>query len=340
MTAEKAILVLGGAGYIGSHCCKALHGAGLLPVTFDNLSSGHRDLVRWGPLEIGDLDDQPALDRVFTHYRPAAVMHFAAQSVIDESVRNPDACYRNNVGGTLNLLRAMIRHSVHDMIFSSTCAIYGVPSKVPITEEADCNPINPYGRSKAAIEWMLQDFAAAYGLRFVALRYFNACGADPDGETGERHDPETHLIPRIIQAATGERSSVDIFGTDYPTPDGTCIRDFIHVTDIAAAHVAALDYIVGGGGNVFLNIGTGAGHSVREIIGAAERIIGRPLPVRKQPRRPADPPILFADPSRARKLLAFAPRHSDLQEIIGTAWAWHNHAQGSAESSRTRGPGR
>jgi len=323
MANVTTILVPGGAGYIGSHACKALQMSGFLPVTFDNLTTGHRELVRWGPLEVGDLSDGVALDHVFEHYRPAAVMHFAALSVIGEAVSRPDICYRKNTVATLNLLEAMVRHAVSHIIFSSTCAVYGYPDRVPIGEETDRKPINPYGRSKATIEWMLEDFAAAYRMRFVSLRYFNACGADPDGEAGEWHDPESHLIPRILQAVSGQLPALDILGTDYPTPDGTCIRDYIHVTDLAAAHVDALKYAINGGESAYFNLGTGSGYSVREIVAATEGVIGQRVPTRETARRPGDVPILYADPSRANAVLNFAPRHSDLPTIIGTAWAWH-----------------
>jgi UDP-glucose-4-epimerase GalE len=318
-----AILVTGGAGYVGSHACKALAAAGYTPVTYDNLGRGHRELVRWGPLEVGELADRARLDEVFARHRPEAVMHFAAFAYVGESVQDPALYYRNNVGGTLELVEATRRAGVAALVFSSTCSTYGVPERMPIDEDAPQRPINPYGATKLAIERMLADYDAAYGLRSASLRYFNAAGCDPDGETGELHDPETHVIPRVLMAAAGEIEHVEVFGTDYPTPDGTCLRDYIHVADLARGHVQALDYLKRGGATVAVNLGTGRGFSVREVIAAAEQVTGRRIPVREAPRRPGDPPVLVADPARARALLGFAPRYTELAPIVATAWRWH-----------------
>jgi UDP-arabinose 4-epimerase len=319
----SAILVTGGAGYVGSHACKALAAAGYTPVAYDNLGRGHRELVRWGPLEVGDLADRARLDEVFARHRPEAVMHFAAFAYVGESVQDPALYYRNNVGGTLELVEATRRAGVDSFVFSSTCSTYGVPERMPIDEDTPQRPINPYGATKLAIERMLADYGAAYGLRSASLRYFNAAGCDPDGETGELHEPETHIIPRVLMAATGAIEQVEVFGTDYPTPDGTCLRDYIHVADLARGHLQALDYLKRGGATIAVNLGTGRGFSVREVIAAAEHVTGRRIPVREAPRRPGDPPVLVADPARARARLGFAPRYTELAPIVATAWRWH-----------------
>ncbi len=317
-----AILVTGGAGYVGSHACKALAAAGHTPVVYDNLGRGHRGLVRWGPLEVGDLADGARLDEVFARHRPEGVMHFAAFAYVGESVEDPARYWRNNVGGTLELLEAMRRADVRTLVFSSTCSTYGVPERLPIGEDAPQRPINPYGATKLAIERMLADYDAAYGLRAASLRYFNAAGCDPDGETGEIHDPETHAIPRVLMAAAGELPHFDVYGTDYATPDGTCVRDYVHVSDLAQGHVQALDYLKRGGATTAVNLGTGRGFSVREVVAAAEQVTGRRVPVREAPRRQGDPPVLVADPARARALLGFAPRYTELEPIVATAWRW------------------
>jgi UDP-glucose-4-epimerase GalE len=318
-----SILVTGGAGYVGSHACKALAAAGHAPIAYDNLGRGHRELVRWGPLEEGDVRDGARLDAVFARHRIDAVMHFAALAYVGESVGEPALYYRNNVGGTLELLEAMRRAGVDLLVFSSTCATYGTPERMPIGEDTEQRPINPYGTSKLVVERVLRDYDAAYGLRSVSLRYFNAAGCDPDGEVGEDHDPETHLIPRVLTAAGGAAPHVEVFGTDYPTPDGTCVRDYVHVADLADGHVRALDYLRRGGATTAINLGTGRAFSVREVIGAAERVTGRRIPVREGPRRPGDPPVLVADPTRARAVLGFAPRFTDIEPIVATAWRWH-----------------
>ena len=319
----STILVTGGAGYVGSHACKALAAAGHTPVVYDNLSRGHREFARWGPLEVGDLGEAAKLDAVFARHRIDAVMHFAALAYVGESVEQPALYYRNNVGGTLELLEAMRRAGVGLMVFSSTCATYGVPERMPITEDLRQQPINPYGATKLMIERVLRDYEPAYGLRSVALRYFNAAGCDPGGEVGEDHEPETHLIPRVLMAADGMLPRIDVFGTDYPTPDGTCLRDYIHVADLADGHVRALDYLQRGGASSAINLGTGRAFSVREVIAAAERVTGRRIPVHEGPRRAGDPPVLVADATRARTLLGFAPRYSEIEPIVETAWRWH-----------------
>ena len=323
---QKIILVTGGAGYIGSHSCKALAQAGYTPISYDNLVYGHHWAVRWGPLEVGDINDRARLDAVMNHYQPAAVMHFAAFAYVGESVQDPGKYYRNNVAGTLTLLEAMRDYGLDKMIFSSTCATYGVPQSIPIPEDHPQQPINPYGASKLMIERMLADFDMAHGLRVIALRYFNAAGADPEGEIGEAHDPETHLIPLVLDAAAGRRPALTVFGDDYATPDGTCIRDYIHVTDLADAHVWALKVLEQGSNSRAYNLGNGAGFSVREVISAAEAITGRPVPVNIGPRRPGDPPRLVGDAARARNELGWSPRYAGLDDILQTAWAWHERS--------------
>lgn len=317
-----SVLVTGGAGYVGGHACKALAAAGWQPVVYDNLSTGHRDLVRWGPFEEGDVGDADRLSQVVAHYRPQAVMHFAAASLVGESVRDPARYYRANVAATLTLLDVMRRHGVEHVVFSSSCATYGLPETAPISEDAPQRPINPYGWSKLMVERLLADYGAAYGLQWAALRYFNAAGADPDGECGEEHDPETHLIPRALMAAAGRLPHLDLFGADWPTPDGTCIRDYVHVTDLAGWHAAALDHLVHGKGSLALNLGTGRGWSVREVLSAVERVTGRPVPLRVAARRAGDPPVLVADPARARAALAAEPAFTDMDAIVDTAWRW------------------
>jgi UDP-arabinose 4-epimerase len=324
------VLVTGGAGYIGSHACKALAQAGYEPVAYDNLVYGHRESVRWGPLEIGDTADEARLVEVIERHRPVAALHFAAFAYVGESVTDPGKYYRNNVGGTIGLLEALRRCEVRRLVFSSTCATYGIPETGNIAEDHPQAPINPYGRSKLMVEAILRDYDAACGLRSLSLRYFNAAGADPDGEIGEHHDPETHLIPLILDAALGRRPHITIFGSDYDTPDGTCIRDYIHVTDLAAAHVQALAALEGGEPTGAINLGIGAGYSVREVIDAARRITGREIPSTNGPRRPGDPARLVAAADRARTVLGWTPAHPDLDAIIGTAWRWHRrlHADG------------
>ncbi|MBV8650848.1 MAG: UDP-glucose 4-epimerase GalE [Alphaproteobacteria bacterium] len=318
-----AILVAGGAGYIGSHACKALARAGYLPVAYDNLSFGHSEAVRWGPLVVGDLADEALLTDTMRDFGVTAVMHFAASTFVGESVEKPELYFRNNVVNSLGLLEAMQRLGVKRLVFSSTCATYGLPETVPMDEATPQRPVNPYGESKLMVERALHWHAAAHGLGYVALRYFNAAGADPEGETGEDHTPETHLIPLVLAAALGQRAQIEIYGTDYKTPDGTAVRDYIHVTDLAEAHVRALRHLEQDGASQALNLGTGRGYSVREVIAAAERITGRRVPRRKTVRRPGDPPALVADARRAQEMLGWQPSRSDLDTIIRTAWAWH-----------------
>lgn len=324
MAMQTAVLVTGGAGYIGSHTCKALAQAGYRPISFDNLVYGHRWAVKWGPLVEGDLADAPRLRDVLDGYPISAVVHFAAYAYVGESMENPSKYFQNNVAGTLNLLDAAVAHGIRHLVFSSTCATYGLPKQVPITDSHPQSPVNPYGESKLFIERVLRWFDTAHGLRSVALRYFNAAGADPQGEVGEDHTPETHLIPLVIQAALGLRPQVDVYGTDYPTADGTAMRDYIHVRDLAAAHVSALEYLQSDGETIALNLGTGRGYSVREVIAAVERLSGKSVPAREAPRRPGDPPALVADASGAQRLLGWTPQYSTLDQIITTAWNWHD----------------
>ena len=327
-------LITGGAGYIGSHTAKLLAGSGHEVVVLDNLSRGHRELVRWGPLIEGDLRDPILLREALRWYKPDAVIHFAAFAYVGESVARPGIYYDNNVNGTLCLLRAMTEAGISNLIVSSTCATYGQPDRMPITEETPQFPVNPYGQSKLMMELMCADFAVAHGLSYMALRYFNACGCDPDGETGERHDPEPHLIPRALMAADGEIDRLDIFGADYATPDGTCVRDYIHVSDLATAHMAAALHLMDGGASGALNLGTGRGISVREIIDATSRVTGKPVPHHIAPRRAGDPAILVAATAKANAILDWKARHSDIDHIISTAWNWHL-AEKSRNNSRS-----
>jgi UDP-arabinose 4-epimerase len=328
-TMTKTVLVTGGAGYIGSHACKRLAARGYVPVTLDNFSTGHRWAVRWGPLVEGDIGDRATVIGAIERHRPVAVMHFSALALVEESVRNPAAYFRNNVASTLTLLEAMRDCKLDKFVFSSTCAVYGVPQRVPISEDAPKAPINPYGTSKYMVECMLADFAPAYGLKSLALRYFNAAGADPDGEIGEDHGPETHLIPRVLDVAMGRSETVTIFGDDYDTPDGTCVRDYIHVNDLADAHIRGLEYLLGGGATAFLNLGTGHGYSVREVVEAARNVTGRDFPVQRAARRAGDSTALVADARAAERTLAWRAQYSALDSLIGDAWNWHRRHFGS-----------
>jgi UDP-arabinose 4-epimerase len=323
VSGRGTVLVTGGAGYIGSHACKALARAGYLPIAYDNLVYGHEWAVKWGPFERGDILEQARLEEVVARHSPVAVMHFAAFAYVGESVTEPAKYYRNNVAGTLTLLEACRSRGVGTFVFSSSCATYGIPDVLPIREDTPQRPINPYGASKLMVERMLADFGAAYGLRSVALRYFNAAGADPDGEIGEDHDPEPHVIPLVLDVAAGKRDAISVFGTDYETPDGTCIRDYIHVTDLADAHVKALQKLEAGPLRPAFNLGTGSGVSVRQLIDAAERVTGLPIKVKHAPRRPGDPPELVADASAADSALGWTPVLSDIETILRTAWEWH-----------------
>ncbi len=316
------VLITGGAGYIGSHTAKFVAEAGWNPIVLDNLKRGHRSAVQWGPLIVADLGDRAALDRVFEQHSIQAVLHFAAFAYVGESMQSPDMYFHNNFAGSLSLLDAMRAHGVGTIVFSSTCATYGNPVTIPISEDHIQQPVNPYGESKRMVERLLYWYGSAYGVRWVALRYFNAAGADPDGRLGEDHDPEPHLIPRAISAALGSGDVLEIFGTDYPTPDGTAVRDYLHVVDLAEAHSAALRYLDQGGESTAFNLGTGQGHSVREVAAMVERVCGRKVPLREAPRRAGDPPSLVADAGKAARLMGWRARHSSLQEIVETAWNW------------------
>jgi UDP-arabinose 4-epimerase len=315
----QPIMVTGGAGFIGSHASKQLSAAGFRPVVFDNLSTGHRSSVKWGPLVEGDILDTAAMVDALRWHNVKAIMHFAACAYVGESVTDPGKYYRNNVAGTLSVLNAARQAGIEAIVFSSSCATYGAPERLPITEDTLQAPINPYGRTKLIGEQMLCDYEAAYDLRHAILRYFNACGADPGGELGEFHDPETHLVPRAMMAAGGAIDCLDIFGTDYATADGTCVRDYIHVTDLANAHVAALRHLLAGGRSISLNLGAGKGTSIREIVTSIEATTGRRVPVAEKPRRAGDPPILIADNRLARETIGFEAPYSDIDTIIRTA---------------------
>lgn len=317
------ILITGGAGYIGSHTAQRMAAADFEPIIFDNLSTGHHWAVQWGSLVTGDLRDRKQVQEALVTYQPEAVIHFAANAYVGESVQNPRKYFQNNVVGSLNLLDAMVDAGVRYLIFSSSCTTYGLPQQLPLTEDHPQHAVSPYGESKLFVEHALQWYAEPYGLHYVALRYFNAAGADPNGRIGELHAPETHLIPLAIQAALGQHPALEIFGSDYPTPDGTAIRDYVHVVDLAAAHMLALQYLLNGGDNVAVNLGTGRGYSVQEVIHMVEQVGGRPVPTRQGPRRPGDPPALVADPTRAAQLLHWQPQYSDLASIVQTAWHWH-----------------
>lgn len=319
---SPVVLVTGGAGFVGSHACKALARAGFLPVVYDNLSNGVAAAVRWGPLEVGALEDEGRLADVVARHSPAAVLHFAALIDVGASVDRPDAFRRTNVGGTHTLLGVMRAAGIGTMVFSSSAAVYGDAGPVPIPEGHRLEPCSPYGRSKLAAERILADAAAAHGLRYAALRYFNAAGADPEGELGENHRPETHLVPLAIEVAAGLRSRLSVFGSDYATPDGTCVRDYVHVGDLADGHVAALRRLLAGGGSLIANLGTGRGHSVREVIGTVATVTGRAVRVVEAGRRPGDPEVLVADPGLARRELSWAPRFPDLHEQVRHAAAW------------------
>ena len=317
-----SILVVGGAGYIGSHMVKQLASTGIEVITLDNLSCGYRDAVKYGEFVEGDLGDPAVLDHVFSNYAIAAVMHFAAFIEVGESVREPAKYYRNNVINTAVLLDAMIQHEIEYFIFSSTAAIFGEPKYTPIDEEHSKNPINPYGRTKLMVEQILQDYDSAYGLKSTCLRYFNAAGADPDGELGERHQPESHLIPLILQAASGRREDIRVFGNDYPTEDGTCVRDYIHINDLCTAHSLALKRMQQSGRSAHYNLGNGRGFSVQQVIDATRKITGRDFTVTQDQRRPGDPAVLVADSRLAQQELGWQPEHTGLDSIISSAWHW------------------
>ena len=317
------ILVIGGAGYIGSSTSKALAAAGHNVTVYDNLSTGHRDLVKWGPLIEGDALDAERLRSCMKNVRPDGILHFAAFSLVGESVQNPGKYFRNNVGGTLNILEAMRDTNVRNIVVSSTAAVYGVPEVMPITEESPASPINPYGETKLFMERMLADFARAHGISWTALRYFNACGAHMSGKIGEAHNPETHLIPIVLQVPNGQRDHVSIFGDDYPTRDGTCVRDYIHVTDLASAHILAAEYLMNGGENNVFNLGNGVGFTVKEIIDTAEKVVGKPIKCEMAARRDGEPAQLVASSEKAKTVLGWKPKYDDIETIIGSAWNWH-----------------
>jgi UDP-glucose 4-epimerase len=321
------VLVTGGAGYIGSHACKALRAAGYTPVTYDNLSTGWADAVKFGPLERGDLTDRDRLDQVFETYRPCAILHFAALSQVGESMRDPGLYWHNNVAGSLSLIEAAVAAGCRDIVFSSTCATYGDHDNVVLDEDCAQAPINAYGASKRAIEDMLRDFGAAHGLRHVIFRYFNVAGADPEAEIGEFHRPETHLVPLMLDAIRGKREALTIFGTDYDTPDGTCIRDYVHVTDLVAAHVRGLEWLLDGQDSRVFNLGTGTGFSVREVIDSCAAVTNRPVPVIEGPRRAGDCTRLVSGSTRAKAELGWQPARSTLAQMIGDAWRWHQTGQ-------------
>ncbi len=317
------ILVCGGAGYIGSHINKQLNKEGYETVVFDNLVYGHREAVKWGELIVGDLKNIADINAVFDKYDIDAVFHFAAYAYVGESVDDPEKYYYNNVANTLNLLNAMKEHGCNKIIFSSTCATYGEPKRVPITEDMPQNPINPYGATKLMVERIFKDYSRAYGLQFVVLRYFNAAGADPDSEIGESHDPETHIIPLVLDAASGLRPDIKVFGTDYDTEDGSCIRDYIHVTDLATAHLLALHHLENGKPSDFFNLGNEKGTSVLEVVESVRRVTGREFTVTLTDRRPGDPAKLVGASSKAKTILGWKPKYEDIDTIVSHAWKWH-----------------
>ena len=329
---NQHVLVVGGAGYVGSHTCMRLAEEGYCPVVYDDLSNGHAEFVRWGPFEQGRLADTDRLVAVIERYRPVAVVHFAALIEVGESMRDPVAFYANNVAGTISLLKAMERTGSNHLVFSSTCATYGEPVRVPMDETHPQRPLNPYGRTKLMVEQMLADAEALRGIRSVRLRYFNAAGADPEARIGECHDPETHAIPIAIEVALGQRSHFSIFGSDYSTRDGTCVRDYVHVLDLADAHVRAVRHLLSGGEGLALNLGTGTGTSVRELLDTVSEVTGSTLNVVEAPRREGDAPVLTADNRKALAVLGWQPRYG-LRDIVRTAWNWHR-AQSARGSSK------
>ncbi|MFT5699099.1 MAG: UDP-glucose 4-epimerase [Desulforhopalus sp.] len=328
----KEILVVGGAGYIGSHMCKYLHQNGIKPIVLDNLSYGHRQAVLWGPFYEGEMADTTLLKKIFANHKIEAVMHFAAFAYVGESVQEPLKYYKNNISATLDLLTEMVEHNIFKFIFSSTCATYGEPEQLPLVEDCPQNPINPYGRSKLMMEQILGDLDHASGMKSVCLRYFNAAGADPDGEIGEDHDPETHLIPLVLQTALGQRDELKIFGSDYPTADGTCIRDYIHIQDLAQAHHLSLLHLLEGGESKKYNLGNGNGYSILDVIQTAETVTNKKIPYSYAPRRPGDPAALVGSAALITKELNWKPEFNSLESILTTAWDWHvNHPKGFQE---------
>ncbi len=319
---SDTILVTGGAGFVGSHTVRLLAGHGFVPVVLDDLSEGHREAVSSAELVEGDLGDESLLDRLFERHRFSAVLHFAGRCYVGESVRDPLRYYRENVAKAVPLLSRVVDAGVRRFVFSSSCGVYGDPRQLPMSEDHPCRPVNPYGHTKLFVERMLQGLENSHGLRWAALRYFNAAGASSDGRLGESHDPETHLIPRTLRAALGREPELTIYGTDYPTPDGTCVRDYVHVEDLARGHLAALQWLAGGQRSGAFNLGTGKGWSVREVVAAAQRVCGRPIPCREGPRRQGDPPELVADASRAERELGWRARHRNLDRTVADAWRW------------------
>lgn len=317
------ILIVGGAGYIGSHVNKLLDESGYETIVLDNLSYGHEESVKWGTLCKCDIKDIDDIDEIFNKYDIDAVMHFSSFIEVGESVENPEKYYQNNVVNTMNLLKVMLKHDVKKFIFSSTCATYGVPNKIPLTEDHPQNPINPYGWTKLMVERILKDYDTAYGLKSIILRYFNASGADKSGMIGENHNPESHLIPLILDAAIGKREDIKIFGTDYDTPDGTCIRDYIHVTDLADAHIKALEYLKENNQSNEFNLGNGKGFSVREVIDSVKKVTGRDFKVTETQRREGDPAVLIGSAQKAKELLKWDPQYVNIDDIVETAWTWH-----------------
>ena len=318
------VLVVGGAGYIGSHTCLKLAEAGFLPIVYDNLSNGHKEFVKWGPLAVGDIRDRARLNEALEYYAPSAIIHFAALIEVGESMRDPLAFYDNNVTGSLTLMAAAKAADIRALVFSSTCATYGIPQQVPIVESHSQSPINPYGRTKLMVEQALKDLDRHADLRSVSLRYFNAAGADLEGRIGEWHTPETHALPLAIQTALGMRPNFEVYGSDYETRDGTCVRDYVHVLDLAEAHVRSVQYLLDGGNTLALNLGTGTGTTVQELLAAVEVVSGRNLPTTFKSRRPGDSPTLVANNELAMKVLRWQPRFS-LEEIVQSAWHWHSH---------------
>ncbi|HEV8607756.1 MAG TPA: UDP-glucose 4-epimerase GalE [Tepidisphaeraceae bacterium] len=331
---SKRILVTGGAGYVGSACLRHLLANGFDAIAFDNLVQGHRESVPGGRLIMGDISNTPSLEEALRQHKADAVMHFAAATCVGESVDDPEYHYRNNIAGTLSLLNAMRSAGVKRMLFSSTCATYGLNPKVPMAEDSAQDPCSPYARTKLVVEWMIRDFAHAYGLGFTLLRYFNAAGASPDGQHGEDHNPENHLIPLTLQVPLGQRKKLLVFGNDYPTPDGTCLRDYVHVEDLGQAHRLAIEATSPGTSEVF-NIGTGAGSSVLEVIRACEEVAGKPIPFDIVARRPGDPPALVASPQKLISKLGWKPRYTSIKQIVESAWKWHeSHPQGYRTPAR------
>jgi UDP-glucose 4-epimerase len=334
----RTVLITGGAGYIGSHILKRLLERGMRPIVLDNLQTGHREAVIGGTFIQGDIDDERILQEIFVAHEIDSVIHMAADCLVGDSMRDPLKYFNNNVSKGLNLLRAMLKHKVNKMVFSSSAAVYGNPPRVPIEEESPPAPINPYGETKLIFEKILDSCKGAHGLQYISLRYFNAAGADPDGLIGEDHDPETHLIPTVLRALLRKGRKVPIYGTDYNTPDGTCIRDYIHIVDIAEAHILALEALHAGEGSDIFNLGNGKGFSVKQIIQAVSKVTGRTIPIIETHRRPGDPPILIASSEKIGRRLGWSPRYEKLEEIIDTAWRWHRtHPHGFRSSSSKKG---